>query len=303
MKRALYLALFLAITAGLAGGMLSVVDNLTKDKIAEASLAKELIYLEEIFPGAEFEQKTGDVAGVDGILDLFEAKGEGFVYKVKSNGYGGGIVFLVGFDNDQKIAGLAIISHGETPGIGDVITTDGYKELNVGKGGGDALDTSTGATISSNAINKGIQAAATHLAGGELEIEAAEVEFGDKVNLNFEKLERYKTEILNKEVDGDNTVYEVKAEGYGLKDAEYPSPDYKENIFKITVKTDSKEIVSIEMTEFGDTEGLGDTVNNPNYFKEFVGKSSLEDEYDTVSGATKTSYSLLAALKAVMEDQ
>ena len=38
MKRALYLALFLAVVAGLAGGMLSLVNDLTKDKIAEAAL-------------------------------------------------------------------------------------------------------------------------------------------------------------------------------------------------------------------------------------------------------------------------
>lgn len=302
MKRALYLALFLAITAGLAGGMLSFVNDLTKDKIAAAALEKELVYLEEIFPGAAFTKNTEAVAGEEGILDLFEAEGQGVVYKVTSNGYGGEIVFLVGFDTDDKIAGIAVISQSETKGIGDVILTDGFRTLNVGKTGGEALDTSSGATISSNAINKGIQAAAKHLAGGELEVEAAPVELGSKLALSDEKLDRYATEIVNKEVDGENTVYEVKSEGYGLKDAEYPNPDYKENLFKITVKTDTKEIVAIELLEFGDTEGLGDKVDNPNYYQELLGKSK-DDEYDTVTGATKTSYSLLSAIKAVMEDQ
>lgn len=303
MKRALYLALFLAITAGLAGGMLSFVNDLTKDKIAAAALEKELIYLEEIFPGAEFTQNTAAVGEAEGVLDLFEADGQGVVYKVASNGYGGEIVFLVGFDTDDKIAGIAVISQSETPGIGDVILSDGFRTMNVGKSGGEALDTSSGATISSNAINKGILAAAQHLSGGDLEVEAAEVELGEKVALSDEKLNKYETEILNKEVDGDNTVYEVKSAGYGLKDSDYPSPDYKENVFKITVKTDSKEIVAIELTEFGDTEGLGDTINNPNYFNELIGKSTTEEEYDTVTGATKTSYSLLSAIKAVMEDE
>ena len=291
MKRALYLAFFLAVVAGLAGGMLSVVDGMTRDTIAAAALEKELIYLEEIFPGAEFTQHTDEVKNEAGILDLFRAEGKGTVYKVNENGYGGEIVFLVGFDTDDKIAGIAVISHGETPGIGDVIDSDGFRSLNVGKAGSEALDTSSGATISSNAINKGVINVARHLNGGEMEVEAPNVEFGEAIDLNFEKLDRYATEILSKEADGENTVYQVKAEGYGLKDAEFPSNDYKENIFEITVKTDSKEIVKLAFIEFGDTAGLGDTVDNTKYFETFVGKTK-DDEMDVVSGATKTSYSL-----------
>lgn len=302
MKRALYLALFLAVTAGLAGGVLSVVNDLTIDTIKEAALAKEKIYLEEIFPGAEFVQLTDEVADVDGVVDKFEVVGQGYVYKVESNGYGGVIQFLVGFNSDQTIAGIAVISHGETPGFGDVIETDAYRNLNNGKKGSEVLDVSSGATVSSNAINKGIVIAATDLAGGELEVEEADVTLGTPIAINDEKLARYATEILNKEVDGENTVYEVQAEGYGVKDAEYPKPEYKENVFLITVKTETKEIVSIEIKEFGDTEGLGDAIDNSKYYETFVGKNSSDDEADVVTNATKTSYSLISAIKAVLED-
>lgn len=302
MKRALYLALFLAITAGLAGGLLSVVNDLTYDKIAEAALSKELIYLEEIFPGANFKKVEDANFDNDMLIDKFEAEGKGVVYKVVSNGYGGEITFLVGFNTDQTIAGLAVISHSETPGFGDVIETDGYRNLNVGKTASEALDTQSGATISSKAVNTGIIAAATDLAGGDLVVEEADVEFGEKIMLNSDKLDRYKAEILNKEVDGENTVYEVQAEGYGVKDAEYPKPEYKENVFEITVNTETKAIVSIKLTVFGDTEGLGDAIDNSKYFETFIGKSSVEDEADTVSGATKSAYSLLSAIKAVLED-
>lgn len=303
MKRALYLALFLALTAGLAGGMLSFVNDLTKDTIEAAALEKELIYLEEIFPGANFKALTEEVANEPGILDLFEAEGKGKVYKVVSNGYGGEIVFLVGFDNDQKIAGIAVISHSETPGFGDVIETDQYRQLNVGRTGGEALDISSGATVSSNAVNSGIQAAATHLSGGTLEVEVPDVNFGVKLPLNTEKADKYTAEILSSEVDGENTVYEVSAKGYGLVAPEYPSDDYKENIFKIVLNTESRAIVSIEMIQFGDTVGLGDMVDNPKFFETFVGVSSLEDEVDTVTNATMTSYSVISAVRAAIEGQ
>ena len=47
MKRALYLALFLALTAALAGGILSFVNDLTKDTIAAAQIEKEKENLEK----------------------------------------------------------------------------------------------------------------------------------------------------------------------------------------------------------------------------------------------------------------
>lgn len=302
MKRALYLALFLAVVAGLAGGMLSLVNDLTKDKIAEAALSKELVYLEEIFPGANFTQDTAAVAETGDVLDLFIAEGKGKVYKVKSNGYGGEIVFLVGFDTEDKIAGLAVVSHSETPGFGDVIETDTYRNLNVGKKGSEVLDTSSGATVSSNAVNKGIVAAAQHLSGGNLEVEEPEVEISGTTTLTDENIDRYAAEIINKESADGSTVYEVKVEGYGLNDSEYPNPDYKENIFLITLADDTKEITHIEMTQFGDTTGFGDTINNSKYFEKFIGVKSVDDEVDTVSNATKTSYSLFSAIKAVLED-
>ena len=50
MKRALYLALFLALTAALAGGVLSLVNDLTEDTIAAAQLEKERENLVKIYP-------------------------------------------------------------------------------------------------------------------------------------------------------------------------------------------------------------------------------------------------------------
>ena len=80
MKRALYLALFLALTAALAGGVLSLVNDLTEDTIAAAQLEKERENLVKIYPNGEFIQKTEEVIDIAGLEDLFEVKGEGYVY-------------------------------------------------------------------------------------------------------------------------------------------------------------------------------------------------------------------------------
>lgn len=126
---------------------------------------------------------------------------------------------------------------------------------------------------------------------------------GEPTVMANDAVERYGTEILDiSEKDG-NKVFLVAAEGYGLKDAEYASPSYQENIFEVHVDSSNK-IVLIEMTQFGDTEGFGDIVNDDLYFEKFIGKDLLNtsEEYDTMSNATKTSYSLISALNAVAQE-
>ena len=163
MKRALYLALFLALTAALAGGVLSLVNDVTKDTIAEARLEKERDNLEKIFPNGEFVQKTEEVAEFPELLDLFEVEGKGKAYKIETNGYGGAITYLVGFDEEDTIIGIAVINHSETAGFGDVIETDAYADMLIGSEASEELDTYSGATVSSTAINEGIAIAAKHL--------------------------------------------------------------------------------------------------------------------------------------------
>lgn len=303
MKRALYLAMFLAITAALAGGVLSLVNDVTKDTIAEAQIEKEKANLIKIFPDGKFTQKTDEVADVDGLLDLFEVEGQGYVYKVSSNGYGGEIIYLVGFNQDNDIAGIAVINHTETPGFGDVIETQAYTDMFKDKSASDQLDVVSGATVTSNAINKGIVNAAQHLSGGKLEVTKPELILGEKVLINDDKVSRYIANIDSKEdTDNGNVLYEVSVEGYGLKDSEYPNPKYKENVFEIEADPLSKKIVSIKMLEFGDTEGFGDLIDNSDYLDLFVGINSSDQEVDTVTNATKTSYSLISAIAKVLED-
>ena len=54
MKRALYLAFFLAIVSALAGGALTLANDLTIDRINANKVAADKANLELIYPGAEF---------------------------------------------------------------------------------------------------------------------------------------------------------------------------------------------------------------------------------------------------------
>ncbi len=126
------------------------------------------------------------------------------------------------------------------------------------------------------------------------------LDLGTPVLIDEEKSQKYEAEIIDTKADGGNTVYTVAVEGYGLRDAEYPNPNYQENIFEVTVDGSNK-IVSAAMTQFGDTEGFGDKINDDLYFEKFIGKDllSASEEFDVVSGATITSYSFIKALYTI----
>ena len=110
--------------------------------------------------------------GVDQTLNVYPAKKQGrvFAYLVEHTypkGYSGNIRLLTGIDNQAKLLGVRVISHKETPGLGDKIETrksDWIKQfggLSLSnpetkywkvKSDGGVFDAFTGATITPRAI-------------------------------------------------------------------------------------------------------------------------------------------------------
>lgn len=129
------------------------------------------------------------------------------------------------------------------------------------------------------------------------------LELGTPTTITSEITEKYAAEVLETDTVDGNMLYTVSVEGYGLVDSQYDNPAYKENIFEITVDSNNK-ILLITMTQFGDTKGFGDLIDDDLYFEKFIGKDILSDseEYDTMSNATITSYSLVSALDAVARE-
>ncbi|MFH1455792.1 MAG: RnfABCDGE type electron transport complex subunit G [archaeon] len=89
----------------------------------------------------------------------------GRVLKVETPGYSSLIVVLAGIDLENKITGIDVITHQETPGIGSNIEKDYFLEQFVGKSKdelelkkyGGKIDAVTGATISSRAVTDGVR--------------------------------------------------------------------------------------------------------------------------------------------------
>ena len=173
----LVLALTL-ITVG-AGLLLSLVESLTREPIAEQRRLETLRALQTVLPPFDNSPDADTVQLVYGkdkkgreLKRTFYrgrqgAEVSGVAFPVTApDGYSGNISMMVGVDVGGTVVGLEILTHAETPGLGDKITHDAFKgqfkgramegtDWRVKKDGGD-FDQITGATISPRAVVKAV---------------------------------------------------------------------------------------------------------------------------------------------------
>lgn len=119
--------------------------------------------------------KQVDVKQTDMIVEVYEgtngSETVGYTVKTSPKGYGGAIELIVGISKDGKISGINIGNMSETPGLGtkskDAPFKDQFKgkpakELKLVKGsasGEEEIQAISGATITSTAVTKGVNAA------------------------------------------------------------------------------------------------------------------------------------------------
>lgn len=183
----------LTIVAGIAATALSKVYDGTKDAIAEAKRQEVLRAIKTVLPSYDNEPDKDIVElvtgknkkGEDEKTVFYRGKKEGqFVgvaFKSSSmEGYSGLIEVMVGIDTTGTVSAIEVVSHAETPGLGDKIAfkwfEDMYKGKNlentkwlVKKDGGD-FDQLTGATISPRAVTQAVKKALDFFAANKNEI-------------------------------------------------------------------------------------------------------------------------------------
>ncbi len=173
----------------IAGGLLGLVYEITKDPIAQQEeLAKQEAY-QAVFEDADsfevcVEADDPDVAAylaengftaqtVNEIMEAKDASGETLGYAINmttSEGYGGDISFSMGVQMDGTMNGISILSINETAGLGMNAQKDEFKNqysnknvesFEVTKTGASAdnqINAISGATITSDAITGGVNA-------------------------------------------------------------------------------------------------------------------------------------------------
>lgn len=151
---ALKLLLISAVTALLLSG----VNALTKDRIAENDVKEKSAAIALIFPDSDSSEPADvTIDGINGVW-LVTSGGDllGYAASVSPLGFGGALDMMVGVNSDGTIAGMKIVSHSETPGLGSRVDDHDYLSQYNGKSGvlsfGSGIDAITGSTISSKAV-------------------------------------------------------------------------------------------------------------------------------------------------------
>lgn len=269
MRDIIRLSITLAVVAIASAALLTGMHNLTDPVIQERQQQEYLEALESFFPEID-DYETEEIG--DHRFDLiFNQDGVklGVMATAKTQGYEDIITYNLAVDDNAEIIGIRIISHSETPGIGDVITTDNFQEQFVGKGfddpieAGEDVDTVSGATLSTGAMVSSISRTVTTIGENFLEMQ--------RKAFDFEDLE-----------DG---IYRGSAEGtYG----------------EMVVEVDFRDgrIESIEVIEQNETEAYFVDAY-PEIPQRIIEEQKLEVDVET--GATLSAERIVAAVKNALE--
>ncbi len=185
MREILRLSLILTLVGIISAALLAAAYNVTEPIIIERREVDYRQTLENFFPGFDsFETEQLDEGQFDLIYDDTDDL-MGIMATVAALGYDGDILYNLAIDDSGEIIGINIVSHTETPGIGDVIERDNFQEQFEGKGyedpitAGDDVEIITGATVSTAAMINSIRQTADFLAQSFLGIEVEEISFAE----------------------------------------------------------------------------------------------------------------------------
>ena len=275
MREVIRLSLTLAVVGIISASMLTSIHGVTAPIIAERQEAEYRQALELYF--SDFDRFETEQLDDDYFDLLYNSSGKliGIMSTIQQQGYDGYITYNLAVDSEGTILGLLIVSHTETPGLGDVITTAVYQEQFVGKSfkdpitAGEDVDIVSGATVSTSAMINSIRRVIGFIAVNYLGQESETIDI---------------TQVPN-------GTYQGSASGLC-------------GPITVQVKVTDGMIISIEVLEHSET---------PTYFIEsypLIPDQIIAEQHldiDTKTGATMSAEGIIAAVRAAlsekMEDQ
>ncbi|MCL2763925.1 MAG: RnfABCDGE type electron transport complex subunit G [Treponema sp.] len=177
MKSIIKPAVTLLITAVITVAALSLVYNLTLEPIEKQKRRTQETALRDVMPRAsEYREisidKEGSITAVfECYLDIDALNFIGYVVQLSPEGYSGKIDLMVGISSsDERITGMRVLRHTETPGLGALAVKedffrryDGLKLVPLGvvrsNPGENEIQAITSATITTRAITKAVNEA------------------------------------------------------------------------------------------------------------------------------------------------
>ena len=177
-KDIIKLGITLMIVGVISATVLSVTHGITAPIIEEQRIQEIENNMREFFSDAE-EVEIDEREEREFYYAYYEGERIGVATSVAGSGYGGDIDMMVAMDMDGVIKGVSILYHEETPGIGDVIEDESFKNNFAGISPEDAIqeevDIITGSTQSVTGAKEGVKEGRQVLADFlELEMPAME---------------------------------------------------------------------------------------------------------------------------------
>ncbi|QPM67979.1 FMN-binding protein [Atribacter laminatus] len=162
----LFLSIFLFVGVLWAESASSQIDENTLNQLKRVFAGADTF---ERFPGVLPESSDGIV--IQEIYQAFvQGTENGLIFKISSPGYRDNIVVLIAFSSlNNQVVGIQILEQNETPSLGDLITQPNFlvqflkKSINAQFELGDDIEAISGATVSSAAVAKACQEAASFL--------------------------------------------------------------------------------------------------------------------------------------------
>lgn len=178
MREIIKMIVVLTVLSSFSGGLLAAIRGGTKDKIEY----QQLVFVKgpairNILEGCSndpivdrFKIKDGDTER-SFFVGVFDGKANTVAFEGIGKGFGGDIGLMVGINmDDDKIVGMGVTTHSETPGIGTKAKTDpnfsnqfkglGAVEPCKVKPDGGGIDAISGATVTSRGVCGGVTNAA-----------------------------------------------------------------------------------------------------------------------------------------------
>jgi len=170
MREMIKMLIVLTVLATVSGGLLAAVRESTKEQIEVQVL--EFVKgpaIRSILEGAtndpivdRFQLKDGDVERTF-FVGVIDGEPRAVTFETSGKGYGGDVGLMVGIDTtDDKLVGVGVTTHGETPGMGAKAKTDpsfvaqfkglALKDPIKVTGDGGSINAISGATMTSRAV-------------------------------------------------------------------------------------------------------------------------------------------------------
>ena len=165
----LRLAVILFAFAAVVAIALGLVNKITCDRIAAFAAEKTAAAMREVLPADTYTRMEGSAAEkIELVKEVYDAGGKGWVIMVTPSGFGGELDMAVGVDKSGTVTGVSIVQMSETSGLGANANRESFRSQYVGKSGsvalrkqGGEIDALTGATVTSTAVTRGVNAALT----------------------------------------------------------------------------------------------------------------------------------------------